>query len=800
VIPAVIAGYIAHLLVKLYSDYREAIQVSFGFQAQHDHIVCASEHRKTLRRQNALHPARLEEAPPETDWQFSGFLEYQFGNWFAWSHWAEGKLLLGGAVLFISLGAITYCLFTGTERSIGLWRSVAWLVAPDGGEAEHTLSGRATGAVMSLIGLFLFALVLTLVQDVFQNFVVGLGEGTSAVMESGHVVICGWTDETLALIDELCEAHAPSGGTVIVILTEAAKTDVESILKQELFDLRGSKVVVRTGVHNYVSSLKHVAADACASIILLPERNCEKEEQDAKMVSILCSLRGEGWPINGRILVVCSLTKNVPIFKRMGGDRTDIVMLLDYVAKLMVRCSDQWGLGSIINEVVGFKGSEFYIRDAPEQLWGCSFSKAALQYPLAVLVGVMSTDDSGKVACKLCPGSDYKLAATDKVVVIAADLKHASELTHKPAMLMDLPPIEAPHPRKEIKCETIMVFGWNGTMVKLLVELDKIVGPGTRLLTFAPKSQQEQQALLAQGKQRWHCPEFKNIDEVHHIEGTIGSRYQLEELPISVLEATRVFFLSDEAASNLSNADRSTITAVMQIRDILAASGIPRQVALIPEIRAPHTERQCANAKIFDMINSAGLPAQVIATIAYQPRVAQVLFELLSADDCHAGFEIRSLDAYNPHGVEVPEEISFYDAMSFVNRSGDVLVGWSKPFPDSHEATTMKAPGHKGAFHRTMHNHIHEVHSGGTYVNVDWETNPFDKCAQRPWCMASDVLLVIRRGMEEHEQEEEEAARRAACTSRDSLILDEYLSHQLQALSRSSPTAPSLSRAASELL
>merc|ERR1719380_342492 len=117
----------------------------------------------------------------------------------------------------------------------------------------------------------------------------------------------------------------------------------------------------------------------------------------------------------------------------------------------------------------------------------------------------------------------------------------------------------------------------------------------------------------------------------------------------------------------------------MQIRDMLkerpkqpdSHGGPPPRISLIPEIKAA------------DFIDTSGLPSQVMAMIAFQPRIAPVLDQILSAGG--VTFATRTLQDYIQPGTEPPPSISFFQVQDLAGYSGDVVVGWSAPREDGSE-------------------------------------------------------------------------------------------------------------------
>ena len=151
-----------------------------------------------------------------------------------------------------------------------------------------------------------------------------LEEGAAAVVERGHTVILGWTDETPIIIRELAKANASSRGGVVVVLDEAAKTKLDkdcaarlagaSLAHQlpfQLFpnstfslspppdcDLAGTRVIFRSGSRLRVSDLARVSVHTCRAIILLPEPGLPPALADAEALQAVLNLSTLGLDAN----------------------------------------------------------------------------------------------------------------------------------------------------------------------------------------------------------------------------------------------------------------------------------------------------------------------------------------------------------------------------------------------------------------------------------------------------------------------------------------------------------------------
>merc|ERR1719443_121001 len=365
----------------------------------------------TYRDFRAVKQSESSGGESESNRTYYTYLNYRFAYWFVWTDGSTTIVMVFVSIACLCLAGITYGALTGTNLWTSLWKSFVWLVAPDAGAGEFSHVGAGVGAVTSIFGLVIFALLLTLLQDSFTSYLDHIRQGRQQVLETGHTLLIGVTDSTLPMLAEMCKAHEPTGGTVICILSHRiSKTDMEEKIMDLDLDLAGSKIIVAEGHPYSDTSLWLVSAASTASIVIIPDREQAKETRDAFVLRSLVGLRGKGWPMNGRILAICSLPRNQPLLQKMGGKETDIVMLDLFLARLMVQCSSHPGLGILVQQTFGFEGSEFYVEASPKALEGKTFGDASRFYPSAVLCGILSDSDCTdslsdfrSLQCTLCP-------------------------------------------------------------------------------------------------------------------------------------------------------------------------------------------------------------------------------------------------------------------------------------------------------------------------------------------------------------------------------------------------------------
>ena len=90
-------------------------------------------------------------------------------------------------------------------------------------------------------------------------------KGKADVLETNHTLILGWSDKLYALIRELANANESIGGSAIVIMAEKDKEEMENAIESQEIDLRGSRIICRTGLllevpqtpHRHINSFNH---------------------------------------------------------------------------------------------------------------------------------------------------------------------------------------------------------------------------------------------------------------------------------------------------------------------------------------------------------------------------------------------------------------------------------------------------------------------------------------------------------------------------------------------------------------
>jgi hypothetical protein len=189
--------------------------------------------------------------------------------------------------------------------SDGIWD--AWTFMADAGTHASAVeaSERWLAFVISWTGILFFSVVLGLIVGAYQAKMEQLKKGRGQVVETGHTLMCGWSDKSICIIKEIALANESEGRGVVVVLTPHPKEDIEFQVREQIEngEFHGTKVVVRSGNPIFTSDLSRVAATSAKSVLICStsdmdgsgesghEQNADKA--DAITLRVILALKGQ---------------------------------------------------------------------------------------------------------------------------------------------------------------------------------------------------------------------------------------------------------------------------------------------------------------------------------------------------------------------------------------------------------------------------------------------------------------------------------------------------------------------------
>jgi len=153
----------------------------------------------------------------------------------------------------------------------------------------------ATGAVLayafflSLMGLVVFSILISLINNTMRSRIEALRRGETPVLERGHVLLLGWNNKVFSVLRQLASLEP---GIKVVILAPREIKDMQEELRVAGMQRQPITIILRSGIPSNRSELERVALDYASSIIIL-----STDADDSESIKSMVLLAGKGdWP------------------------------------------------------------------------------------------------------------------------------------------------------------------------------------------------------------------------------------------------------------------------------------------------------------------------------------------------------------------------------------------------------------------------------------------------------------------------------------------------------------------------
>ncbi len=524
-----------------------------------------------------------------------------------------------------------------------------------GGDTGHL--NRLISTAATIMGVVIAGLLISSLSGNFQDRLDAIKRGSSAVVESEHFLILGWSEKIYSVIDQLAEAYVDDGEITCVVMAEGDKIQMEEKLRDKLVHQDRVKLVVRSGSAVSLDDLSRVAIDeARAAIVLIDESAVENPTRaDGRVIKTLLAIfnhpdvkkSGRHIPVTCEVM----LAESQEIARIASNGRAEVVKTNEIISKVILQTARISGLSLVYDELLRFEGNEIHFKRF-HGIAGRRFGDLLLDFPNGCVVGV-ATKGGGH---QLNPPGDYVLGAEEELLVLAED----SNIEHKPRPGSGQGNVDArPPAASEKPVEHLLVLGWNEKIFPILQEYDAYVGPGSTLTLVNQVPEEEREKLITA---------FMPTRQIalRHIVGDFTSRHLMDE--IKPERYPTVMVLGDSPDGTAEGADTRAIIALLLLRDRRQKGGVKSQ-EVCSEILDPKNRELAATTEIDDIVISNEMVSMVLAQITYEPRVRAVLEDLFQSD----GSEIylKDLALYSPPGATT----TFEQLILTAKRRGELALG-----------------------------------------------------------------------------------------------------------------------------
>lgn len=500
-----------------------------------------------------------------------------------------------------------------------------------------------TMLVLTIGGLFIVSALIGVIAAGIDEKLADLRRGRSVVLESDHTVILGWSDSIFTIVRELTLANESRRRPVVVVLADRDKVEMEEQLAAKVPDLRGTRVVCRSGSPMDIDELAVASPDRARAVILLAP---DSEDPDAEVIKTLLALtHGSPDPETGpRIVAEIRDPGNLEAARLVGHRRTALLDIRETVAKLVVQTSRQSGAAAVYTELFDYDGDEIYFFD-DHGLAGLTYGEAQLCFEHASVIGLAG----GPSGSKLNPPADT-LIGPQTLIVVAED-DSALSSTARTSVRPDLAAL-GEESGTDAHPTAAVLIGWNERAPIVLRELDHYAEPGSTLTVVTS----------------YGTPDIPALDRlaVTVVKASTTDRAVLEEHLAEGLDQVLVLCYSDDL--DVQAADARTLVTLLHVRDI--ASRFEEQPPIVTEMLDDRNRVLAQVADIDDVVVSGEIVSLIVTQLSEDQRLEAVFGELLGAD----GSEIylRPAEWYVAPG----REVTWATVVAGAVRRGETAIGF----------------------------------------------------------------------------------------------------------------------------
>lgn len=503
---------------------------------------------------------------------------------------------------------------------------------------------------VTLGGIFIVSALIGVLNTGLEDKLSELRKGRSRVVETGHTVILGWSEQVFSIIDELVLANANQPRSCIVVLGDEDKLKMEEAIRDNVAPTGRTRIVCRSGNPIDLADLEIASPHTAKAIIILSPATAEPDSNVIKaMLALTNNPKRRAEPYH--IVAEIRDAKNMEVARLVGKDEVELVLVGDLISRIIAQTCRQSGLSVVYTELLDFGGDEIYFYEEPA-LRGKTFGETLLAFEDSTVIGL--AQKAGTVA--LNPPMQTVVGAGDRLIVIAEDddtiklAGHAQAPVQASQIVHNQPAPQVP--------ERSLILGWNWRAPSIINELDNYVAPGSEVTVVSNKA--EAAELVAR-----LCVGVKH-QQVSTLTGDTTDRRTLDGLNVTSYQHLIVLSYADDLDEQ--QADAQTLITLLHLRDISERTG--QALSIVSEMLDLRNRALAEVTKADDFIVSDKLVSLMLSQVAENKQLNAVFTDIFDPE----GSEIYVKPAGNY--VRLGEPVNFYTVVEAARQRGEVAIGY----------------------------------------------------------------------------------------------------------------------------
>jgi Trk K+ transport system NAD-binding subunit len=517
---------------------------------------------------------------------------------------ATGLLVLGGgAVLWFGRIRVNGSKPNGVE---GFWTSLLRTLDPGTMGSDIGWPFRLVSLAVTIGGIFIVSTLIGLLANGIDQRITLLRRGHSHVIESGHLLVLGWSPKLFTLLSELEVAREGSANLCVVVLAPRDKVVMEDEIRIRLPNLQRLRLVVRTGDPSDPHELEIGAPLTARSVVILTE----DDSGDAVTVRTALALAAIG--LSRDIPVITELSVHSRAAALRGASPLNLrpIVSQDWIARITAQVCRNPTLASVFQDLLDFAGNEVHLVKPPLWLLGQTVGDAVTAGDSAAVFGIRR---EGRI--EIAPNSSTVIADGDELIAISRTVDSAQFSQNRAPVESD------PHLFDQfgdtVEPNHIGIVGWSTLGSRLLEELDHYLPLGSRIDLLTDRRGERGGPSEAP---------FQRF-ELRHTNGDTTDPATLARF-LSHSGLDRVVVLADRVGCTTGEADARVLLTLLELRKL---AGSPSPVRVVAELLDPRDVELVRKGGTEEFIVGDRLTSLLMAQLAEEGSLRDVFAALLAS-------------------------------------------------------------------------------------------------------------------------------------------------------------------------
>lgn len=568
--------------------------------------------------------------------------------------------LLGATAMFFGLFSEENAAISSIPRDVdaglldSIWWSLNQVVRLPGFNRAYgaTLPVVVYSLFLSLMGLVVFSVLISLINNTMRSRIEELRKGDTPVLEHNHVLILGWNNKIFSILRQLARLQP---GIKVVILAPRAIDDMQEQLRIAGIQREQIKVILRSGTPSDHGELDRVAVESADSVIVLAT---DSDDSEVIKTMVLLTAR-EQWPGEPPVLTSeIARSANFELASIAAHNRVHVISSSQIISKVLVQTVRNPGLSDVYGELFSPYGNGIFAQ----------FLSECIDRPLAEIANGLSTaiplgiawnetrDGAVRHLAGLNPEPDYEVAEDERLVLLtgSSTISYVQPKKLPESRIYQEGDSVVPHVPARV-----LLIGWTDNLTGLLQELNAHALHGTEVTIISQSTDKQAQQRPANHE----SGDFSNLTLVKH-EGDPVAETTYEGLDIASFQS--IVVLADESNQD-EDADTRSLRILLRLSDLLERTGTTTYTVV--EILDEKNRALFSGLHVDDIVVSSEVVAAQLAQIARHDVLAPIYRELLSA----GGVEI----SLRPAGdyVALDTDCQFADLLYAGHQKMEITLG-----------------------------------------------------------------------------------------------------------------------------